>query len=182
MPKISVNYSRTQMYKIVCKDLTITYTYVGHTTNWTKRKSKHKCNCHNENSREYHFQVYRIIRENGGWDNWTMILIEDYPCENRLQAEQRERYWIETLNANLNKVIPSRTIQEWKEEHKEYIKIYNTNYYQEHKEDIKIYNTNYYQKNREKIICECGAKVIRRNMSNHKKSKKHQDYINSKEN
>jgi hypothetical protein len=35
-----------------------------------------------------------------------MVLIENYSCENRLDALKRERHWIETLQAKLNKVIP----------------------------------------------------------------------------
>ena len=41
-----------------------------------------------------------------------MVMVEQFSCDNRLQADQRERYWIETLNANLNSRIPSRTQQE----------------------------------------------------------------------
>ena len=151
MPRLPIDYSRTQFYKFVCKDLTITYIYVGHTTNWTKRKNKHKYNCVNENSKEHNFPVYIFIRENGGWDNWSMILIEEYSCENKLQAEQRERYWIETLNANLNRNIPSRTKQEWNEEHKEETKKYMIDYADEHRDEIKKYKKEYYQRNKDKI-------------------------------
>jgi hypothetical protein len=189
MPRLPIDYSRTKMYKIVCKDLTITHTYVGHTTQWKDRKSQHKYNCVNENSREYNYPVYIFIRENGGWENWTMILIEDYPCENKLQAEQRERYWIETLNANLNKYIPSRTKQEWNEEHKEEKKIYNTNYYQENKEklierakEIYIENVENIKKiKNKKFECECGGSYTKTNSAKHQRTKKHQDYMEQKE-
>ena len=204
MPKIAMDYSRTQFYKIVCKDLTIIEIYVGHSTNWTKRKNKHKYSCNNENSKEYNYPVYQFIRNNGGWDNWDMILIEDYSCENKLQATQRERYWIETLNATLNCNIPSRTYQEYYETNKDKILQQTKQYIQENKDQIlqqrKQYREEnvelisqrksiYYEKNKERIIqkrnekitCECGSSVIRANLGRHQQSKKHQDYMEQKE-
>ncbi len=48
MPKTKIDYSKTIIYRIVCKDLSITECYVGHTTNFTKRKCQHKNDCNNE--------------------------------------------------------------------------------------------------------------------------------------
>ena len=36
------------IYKIVCNDLSITDCYVGHTTDFVKRKCNHKIICNNE--------------------------------------------------------------------------------------------------------------------------------------
>ena len=102
----------------------------------------------------YNIFVYQFIRENGGWDNFDMILIEEYECENRLQAEQRERYWIETLKAELNQIIPSRTRKQYYETNKE--------------KKIK--------KMCEKIVCECGCEITKCNMLRHRKTKKHLNY------
>ena len=41
-----------------------------------------------------------MIRENEGWNNWSMIEIEKYPCNDKNEACARERYWYELLNAN----------------------------------------------------------------------------------
>ena len=38
MPKDVVDYSNTIIYKIYCKNEMVTDIYVGHTTNFTKRK------------------------------------------------------------------------------------------------------------------------------------------------
>ena len=100
MPK--ADYQKTQIYKIVCLDLEIKYTYVGHTTNFVKRKTQHKHQSKNANTK-----VYTNIRLYGGWENWRMILVEDFPCNSKLEAEQRERYWYESLNADLNERSPS---------------------------------------------------------------------------
>jgi hypothetical protein len=94
------------MYKIVCKDLKITECYVGHTTNFTDRKRRHKGCCNVESNLKHNLKIYTIIRANGGWDNWSMIEIENFPCDSKRQAESRERVWYELLDAKLNSQIP----------------------------------------------------------------------------
>ena len=90
MPKKVMDYSNTHFYKIVCKDVNIKDCYVGHTTNFTKRKHQHKTRCCNENNPKHHYQVYECIRENGHWENWDMVLIDKLDCESRLVALQKE--------------------------------------------------------------------------------------------
>lgn len=101
MPRLTMDYNNTILYKIVCRDLAITSCYVGHTTNFTKRKYSHKQCCKTEPQ-----YVYQFIRENGDWNNWVMLMIEQYPCNNLYEAGARERHWIETLNADLNQRVP----------------------------------------------------------------------------
>jgi hypothetical protein len=143
MPKKSFDYSKTIMYKIVCNDLSITDCYVGHTTDFIRRKYGHKSNCNCNCKIKQKYKIYQTIRANGGWDNWSMIEIEKYPCNDINEAIARERYWFETLNANLNSLVPNRTQKEYYEENKEKIK----EYYEENKEKIK----EYYEKNKEHI-------------------------------
>jgi hypothetical protein len=108
MPRIAINYNDVIMYKIVCNDTNITDIYIGHTTNFTKRKAAHKSLSNNSN-----LYVYQFIRDNGGWKNWNMIMIEKYPCSCKLDATKRERELLEELKATLNKQIPSQTAQEY---------------------------------------------------------------------
>lgn len=79
MPKKEIDYSKTVIYKIVCNDLTVKDIYVGHSTDFTIGKYGHKFRCINEKSSFYKLKVYQIIREHGCWDNWTMVMIEEYP-------------------------------------------------------------------------------------------------------
>ena len=102
MPRQVVNYSKCVIYKIVCNDLNIKDVYVGNSTDFTKRKSRHKHSCYNSNCKEYNYKVYQFIRDNGGWTNWSMIEIEKYPCNDGNEARSRERYWAEQFNATLN--------------------------------------------------------------------------------
>ena len=112
MPRKPIDYSNTIIYKIVCKDPIITDCYVGHTTDFVKRKSLHKSDCNNEKSKKYNYYVYQFIRDNGGWDNWDMIQIEKACCNDSNEACKRERHHIELLGASLNKNVPGRPRQE----------------------------------------------------------------------
>ena len=80
MPKTNCDYSRTVMYKIVCDDLNITDCYVGHTTEFIKRRWAHKARCTNDTNGKYNLNVYKFIRANGSWGNWSMLEIEKFPC------------------------------------------------------------------------------------------------------
>ena len=95
MPKQQINYTNTIIYKIVFRDITTKETYVGHTTDFTKRKYAHKTICNNEKSKSYNFNVYQFIRQNGGWDNWTMIEIEKYCCVDRIEAVIEKSFYRE---------------------------------------------------------------------------------------
>jgi len=120
MPKKPTDYSKTIIYKIYCKDETISQIYIGSTTDFTSRRYKHKNGCDNLNNKEYNTQKYQFIRANGGWDNWIMTPIEEYPCESRVQSLIREQYWIDQHQNKLNK-LNSYTSAEYK---KAYMKAY----------------------------------------------------------
>ena len=97
-----VNYGKSMIYKLVCNDVNISDCYVGSTTNFYRRKQEHKSNCCNVNSKIYNSYKYIFIRANGGFENWSMIIIENYSCENKRELEKKERYFMELLNATLN--------------------------------------------------------------------------------
>jgi len=151
MPRLPIDYSKTIIYKIVCNDMTITDLYVGSTVDFTCRKNIHKSTCNRPNNKEYNYKIYQSIRANGGWQNWTMVMIEPFPCENRLQAERRERYWYEELSASLNGKCPSRTMAEYRQDNKEQIAEYIKQYRQENKEQIAEQMKQRYQENKEKL-------------------------------
>ena len=142
MPRTAVDYSKTIIYKIVCNDLNVKDIYVGSTTDFTKRKNKHKSCCDTNTS----YKIYQIIRDNGGWKNWTMLEIEKFPCKDGNESRTRERYWYEQLNPTLNTILPI-AIEEDKEKRKEYLEKYR----EEHAEEIKQYHANNYIENKEEI-------------------------------
>ena len=100
MPKKDIDYSNTTIYKIYCKDTRVTDIYIGHTTNFTKRKWKHKHSCNNLNNSN--FKIYKTIKNNGGWDNWNMIEIAKYNCANAIEAKMKEQQHCEDLQYKFN--------------------------------------------------------------------------------
>ena len=59
------------IYKVHCKDKNVKDSFIGHTANPTKCKYNYKCHCKFKNG-----TVYQAIRDNGGWDNWTLTVLE----------------------------------------------------------------------------------------------------------
>jgi len=102
MPKTNIDYSKTVIYKIVCNDENVDYLYIGSTTNFTKRKNCHKSCCNNINNKSYKQKKYVQIRENGGWENFKMIEVEKYPCNDNREAEARKEVIRLELKANMN--------------------------------------------------------------------------------
>ena len=174
----TTNYSKAVIYKIVCKDVSITNLYVGSTCEMRNRKCHHKRESNNS-QRKYQYKLYGMIEENGGWDNWDMIMIEQYPCENKLQKEKRERYWIEELKADLNTVVPTRSKEEWKTDNPEKVKLSNVKFYENHKEERRKKAYEYKKSHRDRIQCECGASVTRNCYKRHLTSLKHIQSIQS---
>jgi hypothetical protein len=103
MPKENIDYSNTIIYKIYCNDKTINDVYVGHTTNFTKRKHQHKLCSSNLNNK---LKIYNTIRQNGGWDNWNMFEIAKYNCKDKTEARIKEQQHYAELNSSLNSCPP----------------------------------------------------------------------------
>ena len=144
MPRKDIDFSKCVIYKIVCNDLNMTDIYVGHTTDFTKRKYMHKLYCNLTSHKSYNSKVYTTIRENGGWDEWSMIEIEKYSCIDSNEARARERYWYELLCATLNSNCPFINDEEKILKAREIAK----QNYQKNREKL-LQN---YQTNREKIL------------------------------
>jgi len=142
---MKVDYSKTFIYKLCCKDPTISQIYIGHSTDFKSRNQDHKSCCHNINSKKYNQYNYRFIRENGGYDNWIMIKLYDYPCDNKREAEAKECESMIELNATLNSVKPFTT----EEERIEHDKQYKKNWYNENKPKILEKLKNYRENNKE---------------------------------
>ena len=139
------DYARTIIYKLCCKDILIKDIYVGHTKNFKQRKNTHKTSCCNENDKKYNQYVYKFIRDNGGWDNWCMIQIEEHYCKDKREAESIEHHWIEQLGASLNTNKPYAMC---KEDEKLYKKIW----YEENKDEILEKAKQNYQENKDKKL------------------------------
>ena len=163
----------------------------------TKRKGTHKSSCNNEKDKAHNYKIYQIIRENGWWGNWSMLLVEKFPCKDKYEACKREREVYEELESKMNTFRPYRTQEEikekmkehgkeYREKNKEQRKEYNKQYREEHKEQgkqyreenkeqIKEYVKQYYQEHKEKlnekVECEYCSKLLSKcNMCRHHKT------------
>ena len=186
MPKTNIDYSKTIIYKIInydCPDLV----YVGSTTNFTKRKQHHKDAVFNQNSLRHNLKIYKIIRENGNWESWNMIKICDYPCNDKREAELEEDKHMMELKANMNTYRASRTKEQYYVDHIYKLKEKMKQYQENNKENIKDKMKQYQENNKDKIkennlkkcMCECGSTFTHVNKTRHKKTIKHQKYVNT---
>lgn len=128
--------------------------------------------------------------------NCKIELIELYNCNNKIELELREKFYIKTLPNVINKYIPTRTIKEWRQENKEDQKIKQQKWRDDNIDHVKekahedyLKNKDKYKNNakinrlknkdsinirlNEKIICECGQEIKRKSKSSHIKTKIH---------
>ncbi len=188
MPRKASNYQNGIQYKIVCKDPAITDCYNGSCVSLKDRKKGHKEKSLNPNCKEYNYKVYRFIRENGGWDNWTFIQLEIFPCNSKQELVAREREIFDVLKPTLNTNSPMITLDERKhrmakyaEEHKVEIADYKKQYYDENKVELvskqKQYDDEHRDeitaKHKQKVKCVCGCDVNKYFLVKHMKTAKH---------
>jgi hypothetical protein len=171
MPRLPTNYANTIIYKIVCKEMSFTDIYIGHTTSFKDRKREHKSRCNNQ----YPYTIYKTINDNGGWDNWEMIEIEKFPCNDANEARARERYWYEELTAKLNAKCPTKNIELQRKNNKLYLQNYNQTLTESQKIKKAEYNKEWKSQYH---TCICGASVSNAHKSKHIRTIKHTTYVN----
>jgi hypothetical protein len=189
-----MNYEKAVIYKIACKDLNIKDIYVGSTAQFENRINYHISVCNNPKSKAYNYYVYDFIRQNGGFENWQILLMEYYPCKDKHELQKREREIMEQTQARLNirrAIITPEEIKQYTENYykvnKEIYKVHNKKYYESHKE---VYKNKYYNKDKAKekytkekeaepkIKCQCGSEFIKTCKTAHNRTKKHIDFLN----
>jgi hypothetical protein len=158
MTKLPINYENACIYEIVCKDVNITQRYVGSTTNLIQRRRQHKSNCNNEKNKVYNMYVYQFIRENGFFENWDVVLIEQViDCKDKENLHKRERYYIEEKKAELNKNLPCNILvnvekcKEWIEANKEKLAEQMKEYHELNINKITQQKNEWYIKNKKKV-------------------------------
>ena len=122
-----------------------------------------------------------MIRDNGDWNNWSMIEIEKYPCNDKNEARFRERYWYELLEATMNTQSPTVNLEKRKVTDSVRKKIYYDQNRDKINEKHKVYREQRRDVNKEKHRCECGGCYTTQNKSIHFKTKIHIKYIQENE-
>ena len=152
------DYSTSKIYKIVCR--VTNKIYIGSTTQKLNRKLDYH---------EWYFRRGRLdgvccVLENG---SYYIELIENYPCESRMELNKRENHYLDTevcVNANRPYVPEPIVIKEPTQAQR---------YALEHKDRLIVYRQKRYQEN--KIECDNCGMMINKNASvvkRHKNTKK----------
>jgi hypothetical protein len=155
MENIENKYQNGKIYKLVsphtnkiyigstCKTLNKRlYCHRGHYILWKNN---------NENKYKY-ITSYNLFN----LGNVTIELIELYSCNSKVELHSRERYWInQNKDIVVNKQVPTRTKQEYRQDHIEYYK------YLSRKSCQKI------------SICSCGSHYSESHKQRHFKTFKH---------
>ena len=179
--KKPTDYTKGLIYKICCNDENIKEIYIGSTVDLKSRRKSHKCSCHNEKGKKYNRYIYKFIRDNGGWSNWTIIELYKYPCANKIELEQEEDRMMIELKSTLNSQRAFRNPTEYRNDNIETIKKKNAEYRDNNRETINKQCAEYYAKNKEtinmkskeKLKCiNCGCMISRGNISIHMKTDK----------
>ena len=151
-------YNCSKIYKIV-SDSHPEF-YIGSTTSTlSKRQYFHK----GVSKRKPDIRVYRHIRENGGWDEWRLVLIDSCNLDSRdelLRMEERHRSQFNgnplLLNSNMAHCgceTRSEYRKKWREQNPE----------------------RYYSNQHEKYTCTiCRVTILRRVLRTHERSRRHQ--------
>jgi hypothetical protein len=142
------NYRQGKIYRIVCNITGITY--YGSTCEPTlaRRLAKHVGNYKyfKEGKKQSYVTSFEILE--GG--NYTIILVELFPCDSKMKLHQRERFYIEG-NDCVNKVIPTRTRAEYNVDNRSRNLEYSVNYRLENPDKTKAQEAKYRKENADKI-------------------------------
>ena len=145
------NYQDSKIYKIV--SFSTDDVYIGSTCEkyLSNRLGGHRKDYKRYlNGKQHYITSYKLLET----DDYDIILIENFPCNNKQELHARERYWIENTPNCVNKIVPNRTDKEYREDNNDKIK----------------------EKKIQKHKCiECGGKYTNQNKSQHIKTKKHQN-------
>ena len=172
------NYS---FYKIINVINDIALCSVGSTANFKERVRAHRKSCNNKNHSNYNLKLYNIIREHGGWCEFKMIEIGTAQQLTKREAEKIEENYRVDLKANMNtrKCYGAETKKEYSKQYYIDNADKKKQYLADNLDKRKEYYINNADKLKKKFNCECGGKYIYKNMAQHRKTKKHQKFINN---
>ena len=99
---------KASIYLIFSKDPNITSKYIGCTNDFDKRIISHKHCCENINTIQYTYKLYEYIRLNGGFNNWSSVILESFEYQNNIEKHQKENDYFKQFQPTLNSNTPGR--------------------------------------------------------------------------
>lgn len=167
------DYSKGKIYELKC--LITGKRYMGSTTKQylSQRLVAHKADYGNWlNGKKDYFTAIEILK--GG--SYQITLVETYACQSKNELEARERHWIQKLEC-VNKVIPTRTKAEYREDNRDVLRAAARAYQTERRKDDD-FNKAYLAYRRTRVTCpDCGQEMARGSISRHKRSKSHLERV-----
>ena len=143
----SPDYSQGKIYKIVYKE-DETQFYIGATA---KVYVSNRISLHRLRSKERtENKLYKFINEHGGWNNFSIQIIEYYPCKSLVELNKREAHWIHEIKPTLNTIAPPFDPAERKQKYLEKAR----ENYKKHPE--------YKAKGMEKVECDISHRIVSR--------------------
>jgi hypothetical protein len=123
--------------------------YIGSTVEkLSKRMSKHRSSMKSwKNGKTNYITSYKILE----YPTCYIELLETYPCNSKEELCKKEGEYIRDMEC-VNKVIPSRTRQEYVNDNKEQIARTKKEHYEDNKQEILQKNKEYYEENKEHIL------------------------------
>jgi hypothetical protein len=162
------NYQKGVIYGICCRDPSVPELYIGSTTHLSGRSACHAFNCNHPEGIFGTYKIYKFINEHGGWENWEVCTLEEYPCESRQELEAREGYWVAQIKPALNMKTPGLN-------QKDDPKTYSRNYRMQNAEILKTKRKQNYQRNPDKF------RAVAKQWYRGNKDKKREYYLANRE-
>ncbi len=181
-------YAYGMIYKVVNKSDPDEF-YIGS----TKSKLRMRWDGHKGHARSNKIpscQLHVRMREIGH-ENFQIVLLEEWPCDNRDQLRQREDHWITTLRPCLNKNRAFTSEEEKTASFKQYLEDNAERFtarrqaiYQESRKEILDAGKAYYKQNqaaillkkRETVHCKiCNLDIGKSRRNRHERTQKHKN-------
>ena len=175
--------------------------YVGSTTNFKGRLSRHKSNCYKLNNEAYNRPIYQYIRSNGDWNKIEFKIIDVYYNITKQLLNKIEGDYIKYFNFDnlFNCIIAGRTKEEYREDNIDRLKIKEKKYRDDNKDKykkwcqdnidkIKIYSKKYHQDNKAQIKAQkskpwtcviCNKTISTNHKARHLKTPLHINKVNN---
>lgn len=153
-----VNYNNGKIYKIISNQTD--KIYIGSTTKFylSSRFATHTCHYNSwKNDKKIFLSAFHILK----YKDAKIILIENYPCNNKNELNAREQYWIEQNNnicINKRKAFTGLNKQEYK-------KLWYENNHDAVLENDKL--------RKPKLCIYCDVKICAKSFKNHERCQKH---------
>ena len=141
------NYAHSKIYRI--KSPNCTGEYIGSTKNSLLRRFQGHVDQHKQwvDGNSNWCSSFDIIQHGDS----VIELIEQYPCDSKVELHKREGFHIAESRECVNKLIPGRTYKEWYEANKDILSDKGKIYREAHKEEIAERNKKYRSENIHKI-------------------------------